>query len=520
MEVFEVHNIIDTPASIYSMHKYWGKKPGKELKQLIEKYSNEGDCIFDPFSGYGGIGIESILLNRNVILNDLNPMANFISATIMNHDVDLVNFFNLFNKIKHEYDSFSETWYSYKNAEILTILRDKNDTPLRIRIKDKNTSKISEKELTDEEISNFLKEEKEHSITNWYPKQTLIKNSRICVKNDMKISDLFPKRALICHSYLYDLILKLENSVEKDLLKMAFTANLANCSKLVPPINSRGEMAQGAWMTGYYIGEKYLENNVFHYFENRVNKIIKGKKDLDAFLNYKPRIGKYSILNNDAKHLSIESETVDFVFTDFPYGDTVPYFEQSQIWNAWLNFTVDYSNEIVISDSPDRNKSINEFEDDINMAISEIYRVLKPQSYFVFTFHSLYGNEWNALSNALAKNGFKFVESKLLSQKTYTPRQLNRKKSIKGDLLVVYKKEDIKQVNSCCNDIQKDIKDEIINKCNDQKSYDTNEIIVLCVNKLLSLNTETTSIDFIDIINRYFEPVGDKWRIKDELYRI
>ena len=40
-------------------------------------------------------------------------------------------------------------------------------------------------------------------------------------------------------------------------------------SKLVPPIKSRGAMAPGAWMTGFYIGETYLENNVLSYFENR-----------------------------------------------------------------------------------------------------------------------------------------------------------------------------------------------------------------------------------------------------------
>lgn len=502
------------------MHKYWGKKPSKELKEIIEKYSKEGDCIFDPFSGYGGIGIEGVLLNRNVILNDLNPVANFISATILNCDVDLEKFFNIFNEIKQEYSSFSKRWYTYKNAEILTVLRDKNDTPLRIRVKDIKTSKIIEKDLSEEEISQFLKEENEYSITHWHPKQTLIKNSRISVKSTTEISELFPKRALICHSYLFNLILSLDDSIEKDMLKMAFTANLANCSKLVPPIYSRGEMAQGAWMTGYYIGEKYLENNVFHYFENRVNKIIKGKKDFQNIIAYKPEIGKYRILNNDAKHLLIENETIDFVFTDFPYGDTVPYFEQSQLWNAWLNFTVDYENEIVISDSPDRKKSIKEFADDINESISEIYRVLKPQSYFVFTFHSLYGSEWNALSNSLVKNGFKFVESKLLSQKTYTPRQLNRKKSIKGDLLVVYQKGEANKIVIPYKDTQKIIENEIINKCHSQNLYDTNEIIILCVNKLLSLNMVANSLDFISIIEKCFEPVEDKWRIKHELYRI
>lgn len=71
------------------MHKYWGKKPSKELHEMIEKYTKENDLILDPFSGFGGIGIESMLLNRNIILNDLNPMANFISKNILECDINI-----------------------------------------------------------------------------------------------------------------------------------------------------------------------------------------------------------------------------------------------------------------------------------------------------------------------------------------------------------------------------------------------------------------------------------------------
>lgn len=37
---------------------------------------------------------------------------------------------------------------------------------------------------------------------------------------------------------------------------------------------------------------------------------------------------------------SIQDETVDYVYV--PYGDSVPYFEQSILWNTWLNFDVQY----------------------------------------------------------------------------------------------------------------------------------------------------------------------------------
>ncbi|MCE2140979.1 hypothetical protein GRC93_11025, partial [Streptococcus thermophilus] len=120
-------------------------------------------------------------------------------------------------------------------------------------------------------------------------------------------------------------------------------------------------MSQGAWMTGFYVGETYLENNVFHYFHNRVKKIISGKKEYLEQYSYTYESVDYKITNEDAKNLSISEQEIDFVFTDFPYGDAVPYFEQSIIWNSWLKFDVDYKNEIVISDSKIRQKDINDF---------------------------------------------------------------------------------------------------------------------------------------------------------------
>lgn len=54
------------------MHKYWGKKPPKELKEQVLTYTKKENLILAPFAGYGGIGIEAVIAGRNAILNDLN----------------------------------------------------------------------------------------------------------------------------------------------------------------------------------------------------------------------------------------------------------------------------------------------------------------------------------------------------------------------------------------------------------------------------------------------------------------
>lgn len=502
-----------TSSSIYLMHKYWGKKPANELNFLIRKYSKEGDLLLDPFAWYGWFWIEWTLLWRNVIVNDLNPSANFIAKNILERDIDLEIVYKYYQNIRDKYQKMEHEWYFMWNYEIYIILRDKNDVPQKLRMRDITTNKMVDKILSKAEKKEFLEKENSYKIKNWFPDNYLIKNSRLSIKQEMKISDLFPKRALISHSFLWDCITEFPDSNEKELLKFAFTSNLANFSKLVPPISSRWDMSQWAWMTWFYIWETYLENNVYHYFENRVLKIIKWKKDY-LELTKKSKMWTYKIMSDDAKKINLNDESVDFIFTDFPYWDTVPYFEQSQIWNAWLWFKVDYENEIVISDSKERRKNFRFFSDDIFLAIQKIYRLLKNDSYFVFTFHSMNGFEWESIVNSLVKVWFEFVDCNLMVQKTFTPRQLNRKKTLKWDVLAIFKKSKKQNLNRECFDINDLVKQ--LKSLNKKETFSINSLILICIKTLLKSWKMIYGIDFMSIIKTYFcEDLNNNWVLKD-----
>jgi hypothetical protein len=354
----------------------------------------------------------------------------------------------------------------------------------------------------------------------WYPVVTIIENSRISARPNMTVEDLFTKRTLACHAKLLSLIDKYANGLEKDLFLIAFTANLANCSKLVPPIKSRGTLAQGAWMTGFYVGETYIENNVLHYYENRIKKAIKGKEDYLQALTGDLLNGQvqstYRITNFDAKNLQLPDNSVDYVFTDPPYGDSVPYFEQSVIWNSWLKLVPDYQHEIVISDSNQRQKNFEAFEADINAAFSEIRRILKDNKYFSLTFHSLSGLEWKAVSNACVFNNFNVVDYEWLEQKTYPPRQLNRLKSIKGDVLVTFRKNPapvhIQLCDDClftrivCNFITETIQNGIT---------DTNGIMMAIMEWILRNMIIVGNVDVFAVLNNHFHLTEKgQWCIK------
>ena len=114
----------------YFMHKYWGKKPASGISPLVEKYTNPGDTIIDPFSGYGVFCCEAYLKNRNVIVNDLNPIANFIAHNLFSNDVDISKVKRVWEKIKAELSTFINGWYDItideKTYLPISVLRNKD----------------------------------------------------------------------------------------------------------------------------------------------------------------------------------------------------------------------------------------------------------------------------------------------------------------------------------------------------------------------------------------------------------
>lgn len=513
---------INTNSPRYFMHKYWGKKPASGISHLIDKFTKPGDTIIDPFSGYGVFCCEAYLKNRNVIVNDLNPIANFIAHNLFSIDVNISDVKKLWQKIQKELSPYIEQWYQItidgSNFLPISVLRSKDGLPIQFTYKD--GKKTSIKDIPEEVAKNFCTFENNYVIEDWYPKVSIIKNSRISAHPNMTVGDLFTKRTLACHAKLMSLIEKYATGSTKDLFLIAFTANLANCSKLVPPVKSRGTLSQGAWMTGFYIGETYIENNVLHYYENRIKKVIKGKEDylnaLSRGLLTEQNQSTYRITNFDAKDLQLPDNSIDYVFTDPPYGDSVPYFEQSVIWNSWLKYEPDYQNEIVISDSNQRQKDIETFENDINSAFSEIRRVLKDNKHFSLTFHSLSGLEWKAVSNACVFNNFNVVDYEWLEQKTYPPRQLNRVKSIKGDVLVTFRKNPNPVRLQICDDQRfSNIVSDVITDTIQNGITDTNGIMMAIMEWILRNMIIVGNVDVFMILNKQFQLGEDnRWSIK------
>ena len=178
-----------------------------------------------------------------------------------------------------------------------------------------------------------------------------------------------------------------------------------------------------------------------------------------------------------------------------------------------------YQNEIVISDSKERDKDNSVYEKDINIAFSEIRRILKTGKMFSLTYHSLSGLEWKAITNACIKNGFELVEYEWLVQKSFTPRQINRAKTIKGDVLVSLRKADkLEKYNKLSDEVTTSIFSGAIEQWLTRESLDTNEIFLRIMKMVFSDRIIIGDVDLLKILVQQFKITEDNnWTLYDEL---
>jgi adenine-specific DNA methylase len=130
----------------------------------------------------------------------------------------------------------------------------------------------------------------------------------------------------------------------------------------------------------------------------------------------------------------LSSESVDYILTDPPYGDSIQYSELSRIWNAWLGNQFLIDEEIIIN--PTQDKGHDEYENLLTDAFKEMYRVLKEGRWLTLCFHNKEFATWNAILSACRRAGFHYanaVPQRPLSQ-SFT--QAWAKNSPKTDLFV------------------------------------------------------------------------------------
>lgn len=428
----------------YLMHKYWGRKPHNVVADYISNYTNTGDMVLDPFMGSGIVPIEAIKQGRCAIGVDINPMSKFIAENSIT-PIDIECYSQECNRIlkelaiEWEYLYFTKCPDCGRKAQIETAVWDNGQIS---RIKGKCIlDGVFRKDADTEDIKvvqqiSKMREKFDDEKTIFYPMDKVLKYVKRSGKDS--IDELFTDRALIILSKLRESILKVDNEEMKNLLLFTFTSMLANVSNMLPGDLETATYKSGWVISKFWVPKIHTERNIFHCFKLRSAAIAKGKRELSAIDDK-----LVSFYNADSNHLEfIEDQSVDYIFTDPPYGESIAYLALSQFWNSWLEKTVDYDNEIIVDSY--RSKGYIDYSSRMLASFKEMYRVLKDKHYLSFTFHNRDLNVWKGVMEAVKTAGFILHTVTLQEQAVSSGTQgINKTNTLTGDFVYTFYKDTV-----------------------------------------------------------------------------
>jgi DNA modification methylase len=415
---------------MYLIHKYWARKPHNVVSEYIRRYSKEGEIVLDPFGGSGVTAMEAIKAGRKAISIDLNPISAFLIENTLSQ-VSSQEIEKEFRKIEIKLkDKINELYKTtcpkcHQKAIVLATIweRDK-EVPLELRclchICNKYASTPKQKDMDLLQRIGKLKPK-------WYPKNELAYDGNKFMKREGKetVSELFTKRNLCALSALLQEIEKVEKRKLRGVFKLAFSSMIHLASNMCPVAKTGGKghwsalSATSFWaLQSYWTPPVYMESNVWMLFESAVfgkQGVLKGKADAAEQIKLYKRAKKLQELDDGANILFetanvleltkiLPTNSVDYIFTDPPYGGAVQYFELSTLWAAWLGMDLNYADEITINNQQE--KDFEYYHKMLKAAFREMYQVLKPGRYLTVTFHSTEIAVWNSIIKAVVLSGF------------------------------------------------------------------------------------------------------------------
>jgi 16S rRNA G966 N2-methylase RsmD len=339
-----------------------------------------------------------------------------------------------------------------------------------------------------------------------YPNGATFVQLRHDMRQDPRLRNLFTPRNLIAIHAFWEAIAAIPADTEplkaaKDMLSFAFSSMLPQASKMVWVIKKRenrrlAKHEVGSWTHHFFWNPtEYFEVNVINGYRQRLAKFLNGLRAKVAWesgiqrwckvclddpgawwLSRKTAIAPgwrvideieatvpvfaasaADFFDNKEKTALVETRraqqlsgipdaSVDFIFTDPPYGDSIQYAELAAFFLAWqhphdmANMLSDaFDHEITINAG--QGKDFGAYKGMLLLAFGECFRVLKPGRYMTMTFHDTDASIRGLLYEAMLDSGFSF------QQTVYQPPPRPSEKSLlhetgspTGDYMITFTK--------------------------------------------------------------------------------
>lgn len=438
---------------VYMAHGYLTKVPVPAILPFIEAYSEPGDVVLDPFAGSGMTGVAAAIAGRRARLFDISVLGRHIGRNYLNLvEADILkkqayevvgatqrrlgdlygvgcaacgrtaqltkavwsvlvrcrgcaSSVNYYAAYKQAGWSKSGMTCSSCGSAIDSKLDRLGEEPVLESVSCACSARQLEQLPTlgpEVDLARFAVPEVE--IT---PDRVMYQAQALGKSGLTSVAAFYSPRNLAVLTCLREEIDRVADEAVRQKLLFAFTASLTRASKRYQWSIQRPLNAANA---NYYVAPVFYEWNVYDLFLRKIEAASRS----DEWLLHQ-RSGRVVLSPpedidvtydlSSAESIPLPDGSVDYVFTDPPFGSNLFYADMALFQEAWLEGFTDVSQEAVISRGARRRDSATRYEAVLTRALTECRRVLKPGGHVTMVFGNSSGTVWSLVQRSISAAG-------------------------------------------------------------------------------------------------------------------
>ena len=387
-----------TKAWHYKIHPYYTKQPSNVVGEYIRHFCPEGGLVVDPFCGSGVTAIEALTNRRRTICLDLDPLAVFITRMTCTAPVDLNAYWEAYREVEQEM------------KPIVEFVR-----------------RASPEELAD------------YDLKEWYPKGVKLPSNA----DRGYVEDLFGKAQLVCLAHLHSAITKIPNEQPRELLLFAFSGILprASITYWVDTRKAGGGNSSIFTKYRYWVPPNPDYRDVWDLFATRARLMADAKRrSNDIFKDFVREGETFNVYCDSAENLLkyVQKGTVDYIYTDPPYGAHIAYLDLGTMWHAWLGFEVTpemRAKEAI--EGGEQQFDEKHYLEVLQKSFEQMFYALKDEAWLSLVFHHKETSLWYSIRDMLRYIGFSYVNTVAQPLAKRTFHKIKNPLRVLGESLIV-----------------------------------------------------------------------------------
>ncbi len=184
----------------------------------------------------------------------------------------------------------------------------------------------------------------------------------------------------------------------------------------------------------YYVGSQIAEVSPRYNLGNKLSRLAK------AFAANDKGRAPCIVAAGTAAALNVPDSSVDYIFTDPPFGENIYYADLNFLIESWHGVLTNAAPEAIVDRV--RAKGLPTYQRLMQRAFEEYRRVLKPGRWITVVFHNSSNAVWTAIQEGLLAAGFVVADVRTMDKSQGSFKQVTST-AVKQDLIIsAYKPSD------------------------------------------------------------------------------